>query len=213
MHRPSNPAGPSPATTEPVSGAAGGPTPSVLFTPERIQERVGELGAEICAGYPEGCEFHLLSVLKGGVVFVADLMRAITRPVTVDFVRLASYGSGTHPAGSPRLMKDLDDDVAGRDVLIVEDIVDTGRTLELLIDTVRGRRPRSLRTVALLDKPSRRRVDVDIEHVGFTIPDRFVVGYGLDYAERYRQLPYIGVLDAATGSGRQPAAPGRPGRT
>ena len=211
MHRPSNPAGPSPATAEPASGVAGGPTPSVLFTPERIHERVGELGAEICAGYPEGRELHLVSVLKGGVVFVADLMRVITRPVTVDFVRLASYGSATRPAGPPRLTKDLDDDVAGRDVLIVEDIVDTGRTLARLIDIVRARRPRSVRTVALLDKPSRRRVAVDIEHVGFTIPDRFVVGYGLDYGERYRSLPYIGVLDTAVGA--SPAAPGRTGRT
>ena len=191
---------------------AGGPSPSVLFTPERIQERVGELGAEICAGYPAGSEFHLLSVLKGGVVFVADLMRAIARPVTVDFVRLASYGSGTRPAGPPRLTTDLDDDVAGRDVLIVEDMVDTGRTLARLIDLVRARRPRSLRTVALMDKPSRREVEVGVDHVGFTIPDRFVVGYGLDYGERYRNLPYIGVLDTAAGA--SPAAPGRAaGRT
>ena len=182
-----------------------GPAPAVLFTPDRIQERVGQLGAEICAGYGDECELHLVSVLKGGVVFLADLMRLLPRPATVDFVRLASYGAGTLPAATPRLVKDLDDDIAGRDVLIVEDIVDTGRTLALLIDTVRARGPRSLRTVTLLDKPSRRRVEVDIEHVGFTIPDRFVVGYGLDYAERYRHLPYIGVLDPGTG----PAEPGR----
>ena len=176
---------------------AHGPAPAVLFAPDRIQERVRQLGAEVCAGYPHDCELHLISVLKGGVVFLADLMRSLARPATVDFVRLASYGSGTRPPAAPRLVKDLDDDVAGRHVLIVEDIVDTGRTLALLIDTVRARRPRSVRTVALLDKPSRRRVEVDIEHVGFTVPDRFVVGYGLDYAERYRHLPYIGVLDAA----------------
>ena len=200
-------------TAETASGAPAGPIASVLFTPERIQERVRQLGTEICAGYPAGCELHLLSVLKGGVVFVADLMRALARPVTVDFVRLASYGSGTGPCGPPRLTKDLDDDVAGRDVLIVEDIVDTGRTLALLIDMVRARGPRSLRTVTLLDKPSRRRVEVDVEHVGFTIPDRFVVGYGLDYGGRYRDLPYIGVLDAAAAAGPQPATPGRPGRT
>ena len=210
MHRPSNPAGPPPATAEPASRSAGGPAPSVLFTPGRIQERVGELGAEICAGYPAGREFHLLSVLKGGVVFVADLMRAITRPVTVDFVRLASYGSGTRPAGPPRLTKDLDDDVGGRDVLIVEDMVDTGRTLARLIRVVRARGPRSLRTVALMDKPSRREVEVGVDHVGFTIPDRFVVGYGLDYGERYRNLPYIGVLDTAVGA--PPAARGRTDR-
>ena len=182
-----------------------GPAPSVLFTPDRIRERVRQLGAEICAGYPDGCEVHLVSVLKGGVVFLADLMRVLARPATVDFVRLASYGSGMRASSPPRLVKDLDDDVAGRDVLIVEDIVDTGRTLALLIDTVRARGPRSLRTVTLLDKPSRRRVEVDVEHVGFTIPDRFVVGYGLDHAERYRHLPYIGVFDPAAGDG--PAVP------
>ena len=178
-----------------------GPAPSVLFAPDRIQERVRQLGTEVCAGYAEECEVHLVSVLKGGVVFLADLMRELARPATVDFVRLESYGTGTRPSGPPRLVKDLEDDVAGRDVLIVEDIVDTGRTLASLIDAVRPRRPRSLRTVALLDKPSRRRVEVDIEHVGFTIPDRFVVGYGLDHAGRYRHLPYIGVLDSAAGDG------------
>ena len=182
-----------------------GPAPSVLFATDRIQERVRQLGTEVCAGYADGCEVHLVSVLKGGVVFLADLMRALARPATVDFVRLESYGSGTRPSGSPRLVTDLDDDVAGRDVLIVEDIVDTGRTLAVLIDAVRARRPRSLRTVALLDKPSRRRVEVDIEYVGFTIPDRFVVGYGLDHAGRYRHLPYIGVLDPAPDDA--PAAP------
>lgn len=190
-----------------------GPAPAVLFAPDRIRERVQQLGAEICADYSQDCELHLISVLKGGVVFLADLMRSLARPATVDFVRLASYGSGTRPFAPPRLVKDLDDDVAGRHVLIVEDIVDTGRTLALLIDTVLARRPRSLRTVALLDKPSRRRVEVDVEHVGFTIPDRFVVGYGLDFGERYRHLPYIGVLDAATGAGPPPATSGRSGRT
>ena len=182
-----------------------GPAPSVLFATDRIQERVRQLGTEVCAGYADGCEVHLVSVLKGGVVFLADLMRALARPATVDFVRLESYGSGTRPSSLPRLVKDLEDDIAGRDVLIVEDIVDTGRTLAVLIDAVRARRPRSLRTVALLDKPSRRRVEVDIEYVGFTIPDRFVVGYGLDHAGRYRHLPYIGVLDPAADDG--PAAP------
>ena len=190
-----------------------GPAPPVLFSPDRIQERVRQLGAETCTGYPDGCEVHLVSVLKGGVVFLADLMRALVRPATVDFVRLASYGSDTRPSAPPRLVKDLDDDVAGRDVLIVEDIVDTGRTLALLIDTVRARQPRSLRTVTLLDKPSRRRVEVDIEHVGFTIPDRFVVGYGLDHAERYRHLPYIGVLDPASGPAPAAAPPGGGNRT
>ena len=137
-------------------------------------------------------------------------MRALARPVTVDFVRLESYGSGTRPSGPPRLTKDLDDDVGGRDVLIVEDLIDTGRTLARLIDLVRARRPRSLRTVALMDKPSRREVEVCVDHVGFTIPDRFVVGYGLDYGERYRDLPYIGVLDATAAA--PPAPPGRADR-
>ena len=210
MQRLPNVAESSPVTAETASGVAAGPVPSVLFTTERIQERVRQLGAEICAGYPAGCELHLLSVLKGGVVFVADLMRALARPVTVDFVRLASYGSGTRPSGPPRLTKDLDDDVGGRDVLIVEDLIDTGRTLARLIDLVRARRPRSLRTVALMDKPSRREVEVVVDHVGFTIPDRFVVGYGLDYGERYRDLPYIGVLDATAAA--SPASPGRADR-
>ena len=190
-----------------------GPAPAVLFTPDRLQERVRQLASEICAGYADGCEVHLVSVLKGGVVFLADLMRAFVRPVTVDFVRLASYGSGTRPSTPPRLVKDLEDDVADRDVLIVEDIVDTGRTLSLLIDTVRARGARSLRTVTLLDKPSRRRVEVDIEHVGFTIADRFVVGYGLDHAERYRHLPYIGVLEPGSDALPAAAAPERADRT
>lgn len=177
-----------------------GPAPEVLFTSDRIQERVRQLGAEICVGYAESSEVHLVSVLKGSVVFVADLMRALSRPVTVDFVRLASYGSRMRPSARLRLVNDLDDEVADRDVLIVEDIVDTGRTLSWLIDRVSARRPRSLRTVALLDKPSRRRIEVGVEHVGFTISDRFVVGYGLDHAERYRDLPYIGVLDALGGA-------------
>ena len=182
-----------------------GQAPSVLFAPDRIQARVRQLGTEVCAGCADGCELHLVSVLKGGVVFLADLMRVLARPATVDFVRLASYGSGTRPSAPPKLAMDLDEDVAGRDVLVVEDIVDTGRTLAMLLDAMRARRPRSLRTVALLDKPSRRQVEVDVEHVGFTIPDRFVVGYGLDYAGRYRHLPYIGVIDPAADGG--PGAP------
>lgn len=176
------------------------PSPEVLFSPDRIRERVRQLGAEIRADYADGSEVHLVSVLKGGVVFFADLLRALNRPATVDFVRLASYGSGMRPSARPKWVKGLEDDVADRDVLIVEDIVETGRTLALLVDAVRAKSPRSVRTVALLDKPCRRRVEIGADHVGFTISDRFVVGYGLDHAERYRDLPYIGALDPADGA-------------
>ena len=135
-----------------------------------------------------------MSVLKGGFIFLADLVRALQRPVTIDFMGVGSYGAGTRSSGVVRLTKDLDTDVTGRDVLVVEDIVDTGQTLAWLLATLGARRPRSLRTVTLLNKVSRRTARVEVEHVGFPIDDRFVVGYGLDHAEQYRQLPYVAVL-------------------
>ena len=171
------------------------PRLTVLLTADQIRDRVRVLAAEINARYPAGRDPHLVGILKGGVVFLADLVRALERPVTVDFVRVASYGTGTRSAGDVKLVVDLETGIADRDVLIVEDIVDTGRTLAWLRDTFRARRPRSFRTVSLLNKPARRTVAVDIEHIGFTIEDRFVVGYGLDHAERFRQLPYVAVLE------------------
>jgi hypoxanthine phosphoribosyltransferase len=167
----------------------------VLLTADQVRDRVRELAAAINRSYPAGRDPHMVSVLKGGFIFLADLVRALDRPVTIDFVAINSYGAGTRSSGVITLTKDLEIDIADRDVLIVEDIVDTGQTLAWLLHSLRARHPRSLRTVSLLDKRSRRTVEVGIEHVGFTIEDRFVVGYGLDYAEQYRHLPYVAILD------------------
>ena len=165
----------------------------VLLTAGQIRDRVRELAADINRSYPAGRDPHLVSVLKGSVIFLADLVRALDRPVTIDFVMVSSYRGDTRSSGRVTLVKDLDIGITDRDVLIVEDIVDTGQTLWWLLDNFRARQPRSIRTVSLLDKRSRRTVEVDIEHVGFAIEDRFVVGYGLDYAEQFRQLPYLAV--------------------
>jgi hypoxanthine phosphoribosyltransferase len=139
---------------------------------------------------------HLVAVLKGAFVFLSDLARQLKGPVSLDFLAVSSYARGTTTSGEVRLLKDLDTAIDGKDVLIVEDIVDTGLTLGYLQDVLRARGPRTLRTVTLLNKPSRRRVNVTVDYVGFTIEDRFVVGYGLDHAEQYRNLPYIGVVEA-----------------
>jgi hypoxanthine phosphoribosyltransferase len=166
-----------------------------LISAERIATRVGELGARITEDYRrEGAVPHLVCVLKGGCLFLSDLMRAIDLPLTVDFIAVSSYGGGTTTSGEVRVTKDLDQSLEGRDVLFVEDIVDTGLTLSFLIDSFRRRGARSIRVATLLDKKSRRRADVAIDYVGFEIPDEFVIGYGLDHAERYRNLPYIGVV-------------------
>ena len=168
---------------------------TVLLTADQLRDRVRELAADINTSYPAGRDPHLVSVLKGGFIFLADLVRALDRPVTIDFVALASYGTGIRSSGVVTLTKDVEIGITGRDVLVVEDVVDTGLTLSWLLDTFRARQPRSLHTVALLDKRSRRTAEVSVEHVGFTIEGRFVVGYGLDYAEQFRQLPYIAVLE------------------
>jgi hypoxanthine phosphoribosyltransferase len=176
---------------------------TVLLSSEQIQERIRTLAAEILAGYPAGEEVHLVGVLKGAFVFMADLVRAMApngaanggSRVTMDFIAVSSYKQSTRSSGEVRMLKDLDTGLEGRNVVIVEDIVDTGLTLTYLQDILRARSPRTLRTACLLSKPSRRVVDVRVEHIGFTIEDRFVVGYGLDYAEKYRDLPYIAVLD------------------
>ena len=151
------------------------------------------MAAEIRAAYPEN--LHIIAVLKGAFMFMSDLVRHMNGGVSMDFMAVSSYAKGTTSSGEVRLMKDLDTTLDGKDVLIVEDIVDTGLTLSYLQDILRAREPKSLRTACLLSKPSRRKIDVQVEYIGFTIEDRFVVGYGLDFDERYRNLPYIGVLD------------------
>ena len=164
----------------------------VLLTEDQIRARVAELAAEIRLDFPT--DLHMVAVLKGAFMFLADLMRTIEGPVTCDFIAVSSYGSGTTSSGEVRLTKDLDRSLEGRDVIIVEDIVDTGLTLSYLQEILKAREPRSLKTACLLSKPSRRKVEVNVEYVGFTIDDRFVVGYGLDVDEHYRNLSYIGVM-------------------
>jgi hypoxanthine phosphoribosyltransferase len=167
----------------------------ILLDSDTIQQRIRDLAKEIEADYPAGDEIHLVGVLKGGFVFMADLIRAMGPHVTLDFIAVSSYGKDKKSSGQVRLQKDLDTSLEGRHVIIVEDIVDTGLTLTYLQDILRARAPRTLRTACLLSKPSRRMVDVAVEYIGFTIEDRFVVGYGLDYAEKYRNLGYIAALD------------------
>lgn len=166
-----------------------------LLDAATIQSRVKELATEIERDYPEGEEIHLVCVLKGGFIFMADLVRAMSHRVSLDFIAVSSYAKSTKSSGEVRLLKDLDSGLQGRHIIIVEDIVDTGLTLTYLQEILRARSPKSLKTACLLSKPSRRQVDVVVEYIGFTIEDRFVVGYGLDYAEQYRNLPYIAILD------------------
>jgi len=170
-----------------------GDVASVLITEEEIRTRVADLGRRISEDY-EGKELTLVSVLKGSLPFMADLMRAITIPVAIDLMEVSSYGTATESSGLVRILKDLSSSIDGRDVLIVEDIIDTGLTLNYLVRYLRGKNPRSLRICALVDKPARRLVDIPIDYRGFEIPDQFVIGYGLDYGEYYRNLPFIGVL-------------------
>jgi len=165
-----------------------------LISTDDIQQRVRQLAHDIQSDHPDGV--HLVCVLKGAFVFLADLARYIDGPVTLDFMAMSSYGQGTTSSGQVRLLKDLDIAIEGRDVVIVEDIVDTGLTLAYLQEILRAREPRNLRTACLLSKPSRRKNDVVVDYIGFTIEDRFVVGYGLDYAGRYRNVPYIAVLES-----------------
>lgn len=168
---------------------------TTLLTSREIQERVKTLAAEIQRDYPASEPPHLVCVLKGAFMFLADLVRALQGDVTLDFMAVSSYATGASTSGEVRLVKDLDFSLQGRDVLIVEDIVDTGLTLTYLQEILRARSPKSLRTACLLSKPSRRLVDVKVDYIGFTIEDCFVVGYGLDYAERYRNLSDIMVLE------------------
>lgn len=165
----------------------------ILITAEELRERVAELGAQISRDYA-GKTPLIISILRGSYIFMADLTRSVTIPCVVDFMAVSSYGSGAVSSGKVRIVKDLSEDVAGRDVLVVEDILDSGNTLSNLIELLKARKAGSIRLCTLLDKPERRVQQVSCDYVGFTIPDHFVVGYGLDYAEKYRNLPYIGVL-------------------
>jgi hypoxanthine phosphoribosyltransferase len=166
----------------------------VLIPADRIQARIKQLGAQIAADYPEG-DLYLLGILKGAFVFLSDLARAIPRPVKIDFIGISSYGKGKTSSGEVKLTRDLDSSIEGADVLVVEDIVDSGVTLTYLVHVLEQRRPRSIRIAALLDKPERRKAPVKVDYVGFRIPDEFVIGYGLDFAEDYRNLSDVCVLE------------------
>lgn len=165
-----------------------------LLTEEQIQARVRELGAQITADY-QGREIYGICLLKGSMIFSSDLIRSLKVPITIDVMRASSYGGSTESSGSVKILQDLDKDISSRDVLVIEDIVDTGRTLKKTLELLQFRNPKSLRVCSLLDKPSRRVIPIPIDYTGFTIEDKFVVGYGLDFDEYYRELPYIGVLD------------------
>ena len=176
------------------------PNLRVLISSDRIQARVRELGEQISRDYPDG-RLHLICILKGATFFMSDLARALKRDVFVDFMGISTYGKGKTSSGEVKVTKDLDISLEGADVLVVEDIVDSGVTLNYLLHVLEQRRPRSIRIVALLDKPERRLRPVDVSYVGFQIPDEFVVGYGLDYDEKYRNLDDICVLDGEPATG------------
>lgn len=165
----------------------------VLLGSEQVQARVAELGAQLSADYA-GRDPVLVSVLKGSIIFLADLVRAMPIPLSIDLMEVSSYGASTESSGQVRILKDLSTSIAGREVIVVEDIIDTGLTLNYLLRYLHDKGPASIRICCLLDKPARRLAEIEIDYRGFTIPDRFVIGYGLDYGERYRNLPYIGVL-------------------
>jgi hypoxanthine phosphoribosyltransferase len=176
------------------------PTGEILVQPDQLKERVKALGLQIAADY-EGRDVLLVGVLKGAMFFLSDLMRNISGTCEVDFMAVASYGSATDSSGVVRIIKDLDTPIAGRHVLIVEDIVDSGLTLQYLLRNLGAREPASLEVCALLTKPERRKAEVPIRYVGFEIPNRFAIGYGLDHKERWRNLPYVAALDASRDEG------------
>lgn len=165
----------------------------VLITEKDVDKKIEEIGKAISSEY-EGKTVHLICVLKGGAFFMCELAKRITVPVSMDFMAVSSYGSGTESSGSLKMIKDLDESIEGKDVIIVEDIIDSGRTLDKLVALLKTRGPKSLKVCTLLDKPDRRVIDVDVDYTCFSIPDEFVVGYGLDYDQKYRNLPYIGVV-------------------
>lgn len=166
----------------------------VLLPEEEVDARIQQIGEQISRDY-EGKQVHMICVLKGGSFFMCELAKRITVPVSLDFMAVSSYGSGTKSGGVVKIVKDLDESIRDKDVLVVEDIVDSGRTLSYLLEMLQARGPKSLHLCTLLDKPDRRVVEVKVDYTGFQIPDEFVVGYGLDYAQKYRNLPYIGVVE------------------
>jgi hypoxanthine phosphoribosyltransferase len=176
----------------------------VLVTAEELRRRIGELGTEISRDY-DGRDLIMIGVLKGAVLFLADLMRELTVPCEIDFMAVSSYGSETDSSGVVRILKDLDSPIEGRNVLVVEDIIDSGLTLQYLMRNLRARNPASVEVCALLTKPERRRVELPIRYVGFEIPNRYVIGYGLDYAQRYRNLDCVAVLNDSDHQGHPPA--------
>ncbi len=176
----------------------------VLLTGEEVQARVAELGAQLASDY-EGREPVLVSVLKGSIIFLADLVRAMPIPLSIDLMEVSSYGTSTESSGQVRILKDLSTSIEGREVIVVEDIIDTGLTLNYLLRYLHDKGPASIRICCLLDKPARRLAPIEIDYRGFTIADRFVIGYGLDYGERYRNLPYIGVLRPSVYGAAPPA--------
>ena len=166
----------------------------VMLSEEKVEERIKELGEQISRDY-EGKTVHLICILKGSVFISCELAKHITCPVTMDFMSVSSYGDGTESSGRVKIVKDLDENVEGKDILVVEDIIDSGRTLAFLLDMLKARKPESIKLCTLLDKPDRRVTEVKVDYTGFVIPDEFVVGYGLDYDQKYRNLPYIGVVE------------------
>lgn len=169
-------------------------TVRVMLTEEEVDAKIQQIGEQISKDYA-GKQVHLICVLKGGVFFMTELSKRITVPVSMDFMSVSSYGSDTKSSGVVKIVKDLDEPLEGKDVIVIEDIVDSGRTLSYLLEMLKKRGPKSLALCTLLDKPDRRVVDVNVDYTGFTIPDEFVVGYGLDYDQKYRNLPYIGVVE------------------
>lgn len=166
----------------------------ILITEEEIKKKLKELGEKITQDYRDKDDVLIVGVLKGAVLFIADLIRHIDLPVKLDFMAVSSYGASTESSGIVRILKDLDQDVEGKNILIVEDIIDSGLTLSYLYNMLKSRKPASIKICTLLDKPSRRKVQIPVDYLGFEIPDYFVVGYGLDYDEKYRNLPFIGIL-------------------
>ncbi len=166
----------------------------VMYSEEEVSARIREIANQINRDY-EGKELHLIGILRGGSFFMCELAKRITVPVTIDFMSASSYGMSTTSSGVVKIVKDLEEPIVGRDVIVVEDIIDTGRTLSYLLEMLKERQPESLKLCTLLDKPDRRVVEVKIDYNGYSIPDEFVVGYGLDYAQKYRNLPYIGIVE------------------